>query len=60
MNFKSNYSDLARKYRIDRRTVKAVYEYLIDRDDNIESYSNFMKYIKSKLEFLELPYVRSS
>ena len=52
MNFKSNYSELVREQRIDRITVEAVYEYVIDRDDNIESYSNFMKYMKSKLEFL--------
>ena len=86
MNFKPNYSELAREYRIDRRTVKkycegyegkpktrnkpskldkyydeiktklsikgvtvkAVYEYLIDKKYDIGSYSNFIKYIKSK------------
>ncbi len=86
MNFKPNYSELAREYGIDRRTVKkycegyegkpktrnksskldkyyeeiktklsikgitvkAVYEYLVDQKYDIGSYSNFMKYIKSK------------
>lgn len=86
MNFKPNYSELAREYGIDRRTVKkycegyegkpktrnkpskldkyydeiktklsikgvtvkAVYEYLIDKKYDIGSYSNFIKYIKSK------------
>ncbi len=48
MNFKPNYSELAREYGIDRRTVKAVYEYLIDQKYDVGSYSNFMKYIKSK------------
>ena len=86
MNFKPNYSALAREYGIDRRTVKkycegyegkpktrnkpskldkhldeikiklaikgitakAVYEYFIDNNYDIGSYSNFIKYIKSK------------
>lgn len=86
MNIKPNYSELAREYGIDRRTVKkycegyegksktrnkpskldkyyeeiktklsikgitvkAVYEYLIDKKYNVGSYSNFIKYVKSK------------
>lgn len=86
MNFKPNYSELAREYGMDRRTikkyyegyegkpktrnksskldqyyneiknklslkgitVKAVYEYLIDQKYEIGTYSNFMKYVKSK------------
>ncbi|XAM51708.1 hypothetical protein TVTCOM_18200 [Terrisporobacter vanillatitrophus] len=86
MNFKPNYSELAREHGIDRRTVKkyydgyegkpqtrnksskldqyleeiklklsikgitakAVYEYFLDKNYDIGSYSNFIKYIKSK------------
>ena len=86
MNLKPNFSELAREYGIDRRTIKkyyegyegksknrnkpskldkyleeikfklsikgitakAVYEYLLDQNYDIGSYSNFIKYIKSK------------
>ena len=85
MNIKPNYSELARQYNVDRRTVKkyyegydgksktrnksskldkynnqiveklsingitvrGVYEYFVDQDYDIGTYSNFNKYIKT-------------